>query len=94
MKLSISPPSTSGTAETIAGMPRLADNTDMLPISRLERQIEESTHPFAAEGGVPYTPDANRDPFEALDDLMTVVEALCPTWPLREPFIDGLNWRL
>jgi len=27
-----------------------------------------------------------RDPFEALDDLMVVVEALCPTWPLRESF--------
>lgn len=26
------------------------------------------------------------DPFEALDDLMVVIEALCPTWPLREPF--------
>jgi hypothetical protein len=27
-----------------------------------------------------------RDPFEALDDLMVVVEALCPTWPRRESF--------
>jgi aminoglycoside-2''-adenylyltransferase len=28
----------------------------------------------------------NRDPFEALDDLMTVIEALCPVWPNRETF--------
>jgi hypothetical protein len=28
----------------------------------------------------------SRDPFEALDDLMTVVEALCPVWPNREIF--------
>jgi len=27
-----------------------------------------------------------RDPFEAFDDLMVVVEALCPTWPWRESF--------
>ena len=27
-----------------------------------------------------------RDPFEALDDLMVVVEALCPAWPWRESF--------
>jgi len=51
-------------------------------------------HPFVAEGGIPYIPDPHRDPFEALDDLMTVVEALSPTWPPREPFVDGLNWRL
>jgi hypothetical protein len=25
----------------------------------------------------------SRDPFEALDDLMTVIEALCPVWPYR-----------
>ncbi len=30
----------------------------------------------------------NRDPFEALDDLMQVVEALCPRWPERESFGD------
>ena len=28
----------------------------------------------------------SRDPFEALDDLMTVIEALCPVWPNREIF--------
>jgi hypothetical protein len=27
-----------------------------------------------------------RDPFEALDDLMVVIEALCPKWPPRETF--------
>ena len=35
----------------------------------------------------PHVPAAtNRDPFEALDDLMTVIEALCPVWPNREIF--------
>jgi hypothetical protein len=28
------------------------------------------------------------DPFRALDDLMSVVEALCPTWPERGPFVN------
>lgn len=29
---------------------------------------------------------AGADPFRALDDLMIVIEALCPEWPAREPF--------
>jgi hypothetical protein len=51
-------------------------------------------HPFVGEGGVPYTADATRDPFAALDDLMTVVEALCPVWPTREPTKEGSYWLL
>jgi len=27
-----------------------------------------------------------REPFAALDDLMVVVEALCPQWPARASF--------
>jgi hypothetical protein len=50
--------------------------------------------PFIAEGSVPYSPDPNRDWFEALDDLMTVVEALCPTWPPREITKEGKYWLL
>lgn len=30
-----------------------------------------------------------RDPLEALDDLMSVVEVLCPTWPTRPTFADA-----
>lgn len=38
---------------------------------------------LATEAGIsPMALDA-RDPFEVLDDLMTVVEALCPVWPSR-----------
>ena len=39
---------------------------------------------LVAGGGVPATAPCHRDPFEALDDLVVVVEALCPTWPERE----------
>jgi hypothetical protein len=43
--------------------------------------------PFAADGGITHVPAAtSRDPFEAFDDLMTVIEALCPVWPNRETF--------
>jgi hypothetical protein len=47
----------------------------------------DNGQPFAADGGMTYAPTAtNRDPFETLDDLMTVIEALCPVWPNREIF--------
>jgi hypothetical protein len=43
--------------------------------------------PFAAEGGITHVEAATgRDPFEAFDDLMTVIEALCPVWPDRAIF--------
>ena len=29
------------------------------------------------------------DPIRALDDLMAVVEALCPLWPQRASLVDG-----
>jgi hypothetical protein len=49
---------------------------------------KSTEQPFAAEGGVGRVPKRQEDPFRALDDLMAVVEALCPVWPEREPF-DG-----
>lgn len=36
-----------------------------------------------------HRPPTADDPFKALEDLMVVVEALCPTWPTRETFQDG-----
>lgn len=37
------------------------------------------------EGGAPYAPGPREDPFVALFELMEVVEALCPEWPVRKP---------
>jgi hypothetical protein len=54
----------------------------------------ESAHLLVAEGGVTGTPAGNRDPYEMLDDLMTVVEALCPRWPPRETFKPSGSWLL
>lgn len=49
---------------------------------------------FAADGGAAYSAPDDRDPFEALDDLMTVVEALCPRWPERDDRTVGNCFRL
>jgi hypothetical protein len=46
-------------------------------------------HPLTSTGGVSSEPAHPRDPFEALDDLMQVVEALCPAWPNRDVFPDS-----
>lgn len=48
------------------------------------KSTEADTARLAAEAGISPVPLDARDPFEVLDDLMTVVEALCPVWPPRE----------
>jgi hypothetical protein len=40
---------------------------------------------YVADGGLRTLTTPRRDAFETLDDLMVVVEALCPTWPPRPP---------
>lgn len=46
--------------------------------------------PFAADGGLAANPFVTDDPYRALDDLMAVVEALCPVRPRRNTFVaDG-----
>ena len=45
--------------------------------------------PLAADGGLALPATCAEDPFRALDDLMAVVEALCPIWPQRGPFAEG-----
>ena len=39
---------------------------------------------FAAEGGIDAPRRLEEDPYRTLDDLMAVVEALCPVWPARD----------
>ena len=50
--------------------------------------------PLAAEGGVAARPASERDAYDMLDDLMVVVEALCPVWPNRTPSITEADFRL
>jgi len=45
--------------------------------------------PFAAEGGLGAPLIIGDDPYRALDDLMVVVEALCPVWPERDALSAG-----
>ena len=47
--------------------------------------------PIAAAGGIDLPPRPDEDPYEALDDLMAVVEILCPVWPSRDAFRMGGN---
>jgi hypothetical protein len=46
------------------------------------------------DGGIRVDRRPARDAFAALDDLMVVVEALCPRWPMRAPFGPMRNLRL
>ncbi len=55
---------------------------------------EDGHHPLAAEGGVSVAPAGNGEPYKTLDELMVVVEALCPKWPPRNTFEAGGSWLL
>jgi len=50
------------------------------------REPVETKHPLSGEGGVVTAVPSERDPFEVLDELMVVVEGLCPEWPQRDVF--------
>lgn len=45
--------------------------------------------PFAGDGGIKPALVSGEDPYRVLDDLMFVVEALCPIWPERGPFVES-----
>jgi hypothetical protein len=74
----------------------------MSSLSRLGKQIATvaairyapSQQPLADAGGVVGNVHSQREPYEVLDDLMAVVEALCPTWPSRGGFVSTGKWLL
>lgn len=45
--------------------------------------------PLAAGAGKPAGIVDSQDPYVALDELMVVIEALCPVWPQRPPMTQG-----
>ena len=50
---------------------------------------------FTADGGLPAAPvEPGHDPLAALDQLMVVVEALCPVWPERPTFEGSTRFLL
>jgi hypothetical protein len=56
---------------------------------------EKSTDaPIIAGGGVPAPERVVADPYQALDELMAVIEELCPVWPPRPTFTSESNYRL
>jgi len=50
--------------------------------------------PLVRDGGIARPPCGTRDPYEALDDLMAVVEVLCPVWPERRTFAESTDYRI
>lgn len=56
----------------------------------------EAIPPQPLAGGDVVTLPASRvqDPYAALDELMVVIEALCPTWPERALFPEKGDFRL
>lgn len=45
--------------------------------------------PFAQGAGIEMSLVPENDPYRALDELMFVVEQLCPQWPERGVFVDS-----
>ncbi|MGA9854664.1 MAG: hypothetical protein WBR29_05240 [Gammaproteobacteria bacterium] len=61
----------------------------------VERQSEsKGMEPLAGGGSLEIPVVSWRDPYEILDDLMIVVEELCPVWPQRATFSDRDIFRL
>ncbi|HTW39063.1 MAG TPA: hypothetical protein VMD49_10885 [Steroidobacteraceae bacterium] len=46
-------------------------------------------HPFVGDSGVRAVLTFAEDPFRLLDELMVVIEALCPTWPSRDGLVNS-----
>lgn len=59
----------------------------MTPFGRLRVVQLAGLESLSGGGGPPCAPVPAGNPYQRLDDLMAVVEALCPVWPPRE--IDG-----
>lgn len=58
-------------------------------MSFFKKSSNRQDPPLAAGGGVHVPAVPTDDPLRALDDLMAVVEAMCPVWPERVSFVDG-----
>ncbi|HEY4214769.1 MAG TPA: hypothetical protein VGM84_25055 [Steroidobacteraceae bacterium] len=56
--------------------------------------IDPPTHPLVSDGGIEPKIVESADPFTALDELMQVVEALCPTYPPRGTFARSTKFKL
>ena len=55
----------------------------------MNSSVKPIEFPFAAGAGLHVPVSLREDPYQALDDLMAAVEALCPAWPPRAGFNGG-----
>lgn len=62
--------------------------------SSQDRDAQRAEQPIADDGGIQAPIPDTRDPYEILDDMMAVVELLCPEYPERELFREDGEWRL
>lgn len=50
---------------------------------------KSTDQPLAEDGGIALPSEHYDDPYRELDDLMAVVEELCPVWPERGEFVTS-----
>jgi hypothetical protein len=55
----------------------------------MSSSTNSTDQPFANDGGLVRSTPSDEDPYRTLDDLMAVVEALCPNWPERGVFAES-----
>jgi|KBSMisStaDraftv2_1062788.scaffolds.fasta_scaffold23714_5 hypothetical protein len=60
----------------------------------MSSSMRSADAPIAASGPAAACPARPEDPYRALDGLMEVLEALCPTWPQRPVARGGGKYRL
>jgi len=54
----------------------------------------ETEQPVASGAGARAAVPSPADPYQVLDELMALVEALCPRWPERGTTVDSGEMRL
>jgi len=78
--------------EDIRGLLRVNRGAlDMVEVAEPQDQTPAIFTGYVPAAVAPTPPD---DPFQALDELMAVLEALCPKWPERAPLTDTAGMRL
>jgi hypothetical protein len=68
---------------TSFGVLRVISAEGLIELENDRISVSGPKQPLAGAGGIVATVQCERDPYEVLDDLMSVIEALCPTWPAR-----------
>lgn len=54
----------------------------------MNSSMKSNDQPLAGGGGILAPMPHDDDPYRTLDELMAVIEVLCPVWPQRESFVS------